>query len=154
MASQKSYYELTIDSVNMLSEDTARDAIADLNQQIASHDIAYHQKDAPVISDAEYDTLVKLSLAIENAFPNLISQKNSSMRIGSAPSEQFAKVKHARPMLSLSNIFDPEEVGLFIQRINRFLNLSEDEAVEFTAEPKIDGLSISLRYEKGRLRIN
>jgi DNA ligase (NAD+) len=73
------------------------------------------------------------------------------MRIGSAPSEQFAKVKHARPMLSLSNIFDPEEVGLFIQRINRFLNLSEDEAVGFTAEPKIDGLSISLRYEKGRL---
>ena len=151
MTSQKPYDELTIDSVNMLSEDTARDAMADLNQQIASHDIAYHQKDAPVISDAEYDTLVKLSLAIENAFPNLISQKNPSMRIGSAPSEQFAKVKHARPMLSLSNIFDPEEVTLFIQRINRFLNLCEDEAVEFTAEPKIDGLSISLRYEKGRL---
>ncbi len=151
MTSPILYDELTINSVKMLSEDEAKAAIVSLNKQIASHDIAYHQKDAPVISDAEYDELVKLSLAIENKFPNLVTPNNPSMRIGSTPSEQFAKVTHARPVLSLSNIFDPEEVSLFIQRINRFLNHKEGEEVAFTAEPKIDGLSISLRYEEGKL---
>ena len=145
------YDGLTISSVKMLSEDEARAAIVSLNEQIAFHDIAYYQKDEPVISDAEYDKLVKLSLEIENKFPKLVSPNNPSMRIGSTPSKQFAKVTHARPMLSLSNIFEPEEVGLFIQRINSFLNHEEDEEVAFTAEPKIDGLSISLRYEEGKL---
>mgnify|MGYP001236649765 CR=1 FL=1 len=145
------YKDLNIESVVSLSEDTAKSALEILNRQIESHNVAYFQKDAPVISDSEYDKLSELVHAIEKKFPNLSSLKSPSLSIGSSPSEQFKKVSHARPMLSLSNIFDPREIRLFIERTNKFLNLPEDEQILFTAEPKIDGLSISLRYEKGNL---
>ena len=151
MTSTQHYEGLNIESVVSLSEDAAKSAIEILNRQIESHNVAYFQKDSPVISDAEYDKLAELVHAIEKKFPNLSSLKSPSSGIGSSPSEQFKKVSHARPMLSLSNIFDPKEISLFIERTCKFLNLPEDEQILFTAEPKIDGLSISLRYEKGNL---
>ena len=151
MASYQPYRELTIDKIFSLSIENAKSILIEVNQLIYQHDIAYHQKDTPVISDAEYDRLVQLSLAIENAFPELASQNSPTLRVGSVPADQFEKITHARPMLSLSNIFNKEEVPAFIQRIYRFLNLPAETEITFIAEPKIDGLSICLRYENGKL---
>ena len=151
MASYQPYRELSIDEISSLSIKNAKSILIEVNQLIYQHDIAYHQKDTPVISDAEYDRLVQLSLAIENAFPELASQNSPTLRVGSIPSDQFEKITHARPMLSLSNIFNKEEVPAFIQRINRFLNLPAETEITFIVEPKIDGLSICLRYENGKL---
>ena len=119
--------------------------------EIGKHDAAYYQKDAPTVSDAEYDALRRRYEAIEAAFPNLRTLESLSRKVGAAPARGFAKVRHAVPMLSLQNAFDAEEVADFVGRIRRFLNLKEDEPVAFTAEPKIDGLSMSLRYENGAL---
>lgn len=120
---------------------------ARLTEELARHDIAYHQQDAPEISDAEYDALRRRVEEIEAAYPDLAARRAAS--VGAAPSEKFAKVKHTVPMLSLGNVFEPEEAREFVARVRRFLGLGEDAPLAFTAEPKIDGLSCALRYEKG-----
>ena len=135
--------------VENLSESEARDELDRLAKEIARHDKAYYEKDAPKISDAAYDGLRARNAAIEARFPEFKRDDSPSERVGAAPSDQFAEVRHAVPMLSLGNAFDGDEVEEFIARIRRFLNL--DETPVFTAEPKIDGLSANLRYEKGEL---
>ncbi len=121
-----------------------------LAREIARHDKAYYQKDAPLVSDAEYDALRRRNRDIEAAFPHLVRKDSPSHRVGATPAAGFAKVTHARPMLSLSNAFDDAEVTEFVARVRRFLGLDDDEAVALVCEPKIDGLSVSLRYEDGR----
>ena len=123
---------------------------AELAETIARHDIAYHQKDSPTISDAEYDDLRKQLLALEARYPELANRSTVSSQVGAEVSAKFSKIKHVVPMLSLANAFENEDVIEFVQRIRRFLNLTADAPLSFTAEPKIDGLSISLRYEQGR----
>ncbi|MCI1143414.1 NAD-dependent DNA ligase LigA [Sphingomonas sp. WKB10] len=133
---------------------TPLDAAAELEAlaaQIAHHNSLYHTHDAPEISDAEYDALVRRNSAIEAAFPDLIRADSPSRKVGAAPAAHLAKVPHARPMTSLDNAFTDEEVEEFVARIRRYLKLPEDEPVTLTAEPKIDGLSCSLRYVDGRL---
>ena len=122
-----------------------------LEAEIKAHDKSYYQKDAPTVSDAEYDALRRRYETIEARFPELRTLESLSLRVGSAPARGFAKVRHAVPMLSLANAFAPEEVADFVGRIRRFLKLGEEEKLAFTAEPKIDGLSMSLRYEHGTL---
>ena len=137
---------------SQLSPLEARAEHARLAEEIAAHDVAYHQKDAPVVSDAAYDALRRRYDEIEATFPELAETAGSlSRKVGAAPSEKFAKVRHAVPMLSLSNIFDVEEAGEFVERVRRFLGLGADRALAFTAEPKIDGLSCSIRYVDGEL---
>jgi DNA ligase (NAD+) len=118
---------------------------------IERHDKAYYQEDAPKISDAEYDGLRQRFNAIEKRFPELVSSESPSQKIGAAPSGKFKKVRHAVPMLSLDNAFAEEDVVDFVGRIRRFLKLADDDRIDFSAEPKIDGLSMSLRYEDGEL---
>ncbi|MEZ5814952.1 MAG: NAD-dependent DNA ligase LigA [Alphaproteobacteria bacterium] len=124
---------------------------ADLVKQIRAHDTAYYQDDAPKISDADYDKLRQELERIEAKYPDLITKDSPTQTIGAAPSKGFKKVKHAVPMLSLSNVFSEEEVEDFLDRIRRFLGLPENETIEIIAEPKIDGLSCSLRYEHRKL---
>jgi len=133
---------------------TDREAAAELERlagEIARHDKLYYSKDAPELTDAEYDALRKRNAAIEARFPNLVREDSPSMRVGAAPAEKFGKVRHAVPMLSLGNAFAEADVVDFLARINRFLGLEASAELEFSAEPKIDGLSISLRYEAGEL---
>lgn len=137
-------------SVDKLSSKEASAELERLAGEIAQHDSAYYQKDAPVISDAEYDALRRRNDAIEVRFPDLVREDSPSKTVGAAPVGAFGKVAHKVAMLSLSNGFDDEDVVEFWNRIRRFLNLKDDETLEVTAEPKIDGLSASLRYEKGR----
>jgi DNA ligase (NAD+) len=125
--------------------------LAHLASEIAAHDRAYFEQDAPLISDAAYDALRQRNDAIEARFPDLVRADSPSRRIGASAAEKFGKVRHAVPMLSLANGFSDEDVTDFVGRIRRFLSLEESEPVELTAEPKIDGLSISLRYEDRRL---
>ena len=134
-----------------LSEDEAAAELARLAAEIAHHDRLYYQADAPEISDAEYDELRRRNDAIEARFPHLVRADSPSRRIGAPAVETFAKVRHRVPMLSLGNAFDDEEVADFAARVRRFLSLKPDDPLAVTAEPKIDGLSISIRYEKGRL---
>ncbi len=135
---------------------TEMEAAAELERlaaEIAAHDKAYHADDAPVIPDAEYDALRRLNDAIEARFPDLVRDDSPSRQVGAAPAGGFAKVTHARPMLSLGNVFSEEELRDFVDGLRRFLKELRDDptiAIEFVAEPKIDGLSISLRYENGR----
>src|SRR5487761_2018720 len=119
--------------------------------EIERHDKAYYQEDAPKISDAEYDGLRKRFNAIEARFPEFVSGESPSQKVGAAPSGRFKKVRHAVPMLSLDNAFAEQDVVDFVARIRRFLKLADDEKITFSAEPKIDGLSMSLRYEDGAL---
>ena len=137
-------------AVEDLSEAQAKRELKRLATEIASHDSAYYQDDQPKISDAEYDALRQRNQAIETRFPELVRKDSPSLRVGAAPQDKFEKVTHAQPMLSLSNAFSEEDVENFIDRIRRFLNLGDDP-VTVTAEPKIDGLSASLRYESGQL---
>ncbi|MBP7241125.1 NAD-dependent DNA ligase LigA [Amaricoccus sp.] len=134
-----------------LTEAEARAELARLAEAIAAANLAYHQADAPAISDADYDALKGRNAAIERAFPALKRADSPSERVGAAPAETFAKVRHAVRMLSLENAFAEAEIADFVERIRRFLGLAADAPLAFTAEPKIDGLSLSLRYEAGRL---
>jgi DNA ligase (NAD+) len=137
--------------VDGLSEKQAKTEHARLAAEIAAHDKRYYQDDAPTVSDAEYDELRKRYSAIEARFPQLRTLESLTQRVGAAPSARFAKVRHAVPMLSLDNAFAEQDVVDFVGRIRRFLRLTEDEEIAFSAEPKIDGLSMSLRYENGAL---
>ncbi|HVT55459.1 MAG TPA: NAD-dependent DNA ligase LigA [Xanthobacteraceae bacterium] len=137
--------------VDDLSAKEAKAEHARLEAEISEHDRLYYQKDAPKISDAEYDALRQRLNAIEVRFPDLKTLTSPSMKIGAAPTGRFPKVKHAVPMLSLANAFTDEDVADFVARIRRFLKLSENEPIVFSADPKIDGLSMSLRYEGGEL---
>lgn len=119
--------------------------------EIAEHDRRYHQEDAPIISDAAYDALRRRLDALEAEFPALKGQAAVSRQVGAKPLEKFGKVKHRVPMLSLANVFTDEEAGEFVERVRRFLDWPDDQPIAFTAEPKIDGLSCSLRYEAGEL---
>jgi DNA ligase (NAD+) len=119
--------------------------------EIEGHDRRYYQEDAPKISDAEYDALRRRFNAIEARFPELVSGQSPSQKVGAAPSGRFKKVRHAVPMLSLDNAFAEQDLLDFVGRIRRFLKLGEDDRIDFSAEPKIDGLSMSLRYEGGDL---
>jgi DNA ligase (NAD+) len=123
-------------------------AIADLVTQIAHHDALYYSHDAPEISDADYDKIRARLIELEARFPDLRRADSPSVKVGAAPSDGFGKIRHAVPMLSLSNAFADEDVSEFVSRVQKFLGASK---ITFTAEPKIDGLSISLRYERGRL---
>ena len=138
-------------SVDELTEKQAKAEHARLAAELAEHDRRYYQDDAPTVSDAEYDELRRRYGAIEARFPQLDTRESLTQRIGAAPSARFAKVRHAVPMLSLDNAFAEEDVVDFVGRIRRFLRLPDDEEIAFSAEPKIDGLSMSLRYENGEL---
>ncbi|GIX10410.1 NAD-dependent DNA ligase LigA [Elioraea sp.] len=135
--------------VEALTEEEAAEELAALAAEIAHHRDLYYRKDAPEISDAEYDALEARNAAIEARFPALVRADSPSLRVGAAPSEAFAKVRHGEPMLSLDNVFDAGEFAEFCARIRRFLRLAADEPLRFVAEPKIDGLSINLVYEDG-----
>ena len=126
---------------------------AQIAAEIREHDKRYYREDAPSVSDAEYDALRQRLQALEAAFPDLVTPDSPTQTVGVAPSEAFAEARHAVPMLSLDNAFSDEDVSDFVARIRRFLRLGEDDELIFTAEPKIDGLSLNLRYEKGRLAV-
>src|SRR5271170_2024493 len=119
--------------------------------EIEGHDMRYYQDDAPSVTDAEYDALRKRFNAIEARFPEFVTGDSPSRKIGAAPTGRFAKVRHAVPMLSLDNAFAEQDVVDFVARIRRFLKLGDDDKLAFSAEPKIDGLSMSLRYQDGEL---
>ena len=137
--------------VEELTAAQAADELARLADEIAAHDAAYYQNDAPLISDAEYDALRQRNEAIETRFPDLKRGDSPSERVGSVPAAAFGKIEHAVAMLSLGNAFDNADVEDFAARVRRFLNLDDAAPLAFTSEPKIDGLSASLRYEKGKL---
>src|SRR6195952_2254030 len=134
-----------------LTPTDAADELARLAEEIAGHDVRYHQQDDPTISDGDYDALKRRNLEIEARFPELVREDSPSLKVGAARAAQFSEVTHGVPMLSLDNAFADDEAIEFDARIRRFLRLSADETVGYTAEPKIDGLSCSIRYEKGQL---
>ena len=142
---------LRLKGVDQLSHKEAKQELVWLADEIAKADHSYHSEDAPLLSDAAYDELRKRNSAIEQRFPELKLEDGPSQRVGAIPSDKFAKITHAVPMLSLDNAFDDEDVREFAARVNRFLALPAKEPLVLTAEPKIDGLSASLRYEKGKL---
>jgi len=134
-----------------LSEADAANRMMRLAKDIAKHNKLYHDKDAPEISDADYDALVRENNALEAAFPHLVRSDSPNALVGAEPTSALKKVAHTVRMMSLDNGFADEDIAEFIARVRRFLNLSDDTSVALTAEPKIDGLSCSLRYEKGVL---
>jgi len=136
--------------VEELISHEADEELKNLAEEIAAHDKAYYQKDAPTISDGDYDALRQRNQAIEERFPLLVRADSPTQKVGAAPASGFAKVTHARPMLSLGNAFSREDVEEFIAGIRRFLSLADDEEVAIVAEPKIDGLSIALLYKDGQ----
>ncbi|MDJ0822312.1 MAG: NAD-dependent DNA ligase LigA [Paracoccaceae bacterium] len=138
-------------AVDALDETEARAELEKLASEIGAANRAYHTEDAPDISDADYDALKRRNAAIEARFPHLVRADSPSQKVGAAPADGFSKVRHAVRMLSLSNAFDAEDVTDFDAGIRRYLGLEADAALDYTAEPKIDGLSLSLRYENGVL---
>jgi DNA ligase (NAD+) len=137
--------------VGTLTSQQAKAELKRLAAEIARHDALYYRQDAPEVSDAEYDALRARNAALEARFPALQRSDSPSKRVGAKPVEAFGKIRHAVPMLSLGNAFDDEEVADFIARVRRFLGLEPTAPIEVVAEPKIDGLSISLTYEDGQL---
>src|ERR1700722_6501882 len=141
----------TLVDVTKLTKAQAKVELTRLALELEGHDKRYYQDDAPVVTDAEYDALRQRYNAIEKCFPEFVTSESPSQKVGAQPSGRFAKVRHAVPMLSLDNAFAEQDVLDFAARIRRFLKLGDDEAIGFSAEPKIDGLSMSLRYEGGEL---
>jgi DNA ligase (NAD+) len=135
--------------VERLARAHAAAELAELAAEIAHHDRLYYREAAPEISDADYDGLRQRNQAIESRFPDLIRSDSPSLRVGAPPVEDFGKVRHRMPMLSLDNAMGPGEVSEFVRRVRRFLNLGEDAPLDLVAEAKIDGLSANLRYEDG-----
>jgi DNA ligase (NAD+) len=134
--------------VGQLTASEATEELAALSAEIAEHDRRYHAEDAPTISDADYDALRRRNAEIELRFPELVRSDSPTEKVGAAPSGAFAQVRHSVPMLSLDNTFSDEDVADFVASVRRFLNWPADQELVFTAEPKIDGLSLSLRYER------
>ncbi|MFI4974019.1 MAG: NAD-dependent DNA ligase LigA [Caulobacterales bacterium] len=134
--------------VTDLTEAEAAEELTRLADEIAAHDIRYYQHEAPTVSDAEYDALKRRNAVLEARFPHLVRENSPSLRVGAARAASFAAVEHGVPMLSLDNAFSDEDAAEFDARVRRFLRLGDDP-VAYTAEPKIDGLSASLRYERG-----
>lgn len=124
-----------------------------LRAKMTEADAAYYQQDAPVLSDGDYDALRAEVVAIEAAFPDLITDESPTQTVGAAPAGGFEKVTHARPMLSLANAFTDDDVVEFFGRVRRFLSLSEQAAIEMTCEPKIDGLSAAITYKQGKFTL-
>ncbi|MEM9733540.1 MAG: NAD-dependent DNA ligase LigA [Pseudomonadota bacterium] len=141
--------ETAVMDVEKLSAEQAEAELARLAEEIARHDRAYHGEDAPTIRDADYDALRARNSAVEARFPDLVREDSPSVRVGATLQSQFEKITHRVPMLSLDNAFNDDDVADFVARIKRFLRMDGD--IAFTAEPKIDGLSLALRYEQGRL---
>ncbi|EDP64702.1 NAD-dependent DNA ligase [alpha proteobacterium BAL199] len=139
--------------VEELSDAEAKAELRRLSDAISEADRQYHVEDAPVLTDAEYDALRRRNQAIEERFPDLKLADSPSERVAPGPSEGFSKVRHARPMLSLANAFNDEDVHEFARRVRRFLSLGEEDELALVAEPKIDGLSAALRYVDGRLEV-
>ncbi|MGI9450081.1 MAG: NAD-dependent DNA ligase LigA, partial [Geminicoccaceae bacterium] len=132
-----------------LPRESAEEEIGFLYNEIKRHDDLYHKHDSPEITDADYDQLVRRTREIEANFPDLKTADSPSHRVGAPPLDKFEKVTHQAPMLSLDNAMNDDDVAEFLKRVRRFLNIAEDEIIEIIAEPKIDGLSASLRYENG-----
>ncbi|MEP4803331.1 MAG: NAD-dependent DNA ligase LigA, partial [Hyphomicrobiales bacterium] len=143
--------EQSATAVDELTLEQAGEELARLAKEIGSHDKLYHGNDAPEITDADYDSLKLRNLEIETRFPELVRADSPSQRVGYTPSDKFTKYTHSLPMLSLDNAFSEEDVADFVGRVRRFLALGEEIEIPVTAEPKIDGLSASLRYENGVL---
>lgn len=137
--------------VETLTIEEAAAELERLAKEIAHHDALYHGKDQPEISDADYDALKRRNDAIEARFPELVREDSPSRRVGAEPSVTFAQITHARPMLSLDNTFSQDDVQDFVGSVYRFLGRLPDQSIAFTAEPKIDGLSMSIRYQNGKL---
>ena len=137
--------------VEELTRAEAASELERLAREISEHDERYHADDNPTVTDAEYDALRRRNLAIEQKYPDLVREDSPSKRVGFVALDKFEKVTHAIPMLSLDNAFSDDDVREFADRIRRFLKLGGDDCLNLTAEPKIDGLSLSLRYEHGRL---
>src|ERR1700749_3671819 len=140
----------TLPDVTDLTKAQARTEGKRLGLELEEHDRLYYQEDAPKVSDAEYDVLRQRFNAIEKRFPEFVTAESPSQKVGAAPGGRFKKVRHAIPMLSLDNAFAEGDVIDFVGRIERFLELANGE-ITFSAEPKIDGLSMSLRYKGGEL---
>jgi len=137
--------------VDALTKDQATEELARLSEILAKANADYYAKDAPTLDDATYDEIKRRNAAIESRFPQLKRGDSPSHKVGAAPSEGFGKIKHAQAMLSLGNAFTDEDVAEFDTRIRKFLGIKESSTLVYTAEPKIDGLSLSLRYENGIL---
>ena len=149
--SQRAPQPETATDPRSLTRDQAAQELARLANILSEANIAYHRDDAPLMTDAEFDALRARNAAIEALFPDLIRADTPSAQVGASPASGFGKIRHARRMLSLANAFDAADIADFVAGIRRFLGLPDDAPLRFTAEPKIDGLSLSLRYENGRL---
>ena len=134
-----------------MTEAKAKARLKMLRMEIRANDEAYHEHDAPLISDADYDAMRRELLEIETQFPHLVTKDSPTQTVGAKPSSRFGKIDHSVPMLSLDNVFTDEELSEFVARVRKFLSLSSDAPLAFTAEPKIDGLSAGIRYEHGKL---
>ena len=142
---------MTATDIALLTQTEAKRELAKLAMEIAHHDALYHGQDEPEITDAAYDALVARNREIEERFPDLVRSDSPSKRVGVAVKSAFDKITHAKPMLSLGNVFTDDDLADFMGRVRRFLNLPADTGIPVTAEPKIDGLSLSLRYENRQL---
>ena len=140
------YRDKLIQSLNIFE---AEEEVLSLDSEISIHDKLYYQNDAPEIDDASYDRLRRRLEGLVQRFPELTKISPTLRRVGTAPSPSFSKVTHREPMLSLANAFDDADVNDFLSRVGRFLSLDSAQGIEIVAEPKIDGVSASLRYEKG-----